>query len=594
MQVRQDDDGKTEQSVQSVFTELIDKIKEYHKFSEFVAPVAWSRDNINFKHSVSATIERLDLTVSPYLIEPIMMWDFKGYIREMTVVAPEQTGKTLVWVIGLLWSMIFEPCLSIVCYPSEEKAIQCNQEKMIPLMRAIPHLKNELDNPRSFKKDCYNFSNLKSYFMGAGSRVTSQSARIRIADEVDDWVVHEGQVTNIQDLRKRARSFKDSMLCMVCSPTKTTGTVWTEFEKSSQGYWYLGCLGCNNLTMRSCDIHNMQFESSEGEVNRESIRLVCPQCKKEHVESDKYEMNKHGGYIHEYTDRRKTHPGFQWGALACQWDALNWGVIADAQLLSGKSGNLDDVIYFDNSIRGLPYKRRRSTDTQINAIKKHRINYSEGLNLLYRLMACDTQDDSVYWIVRGVDEKENTYLLEYGRARTLDELDAVWDKEFYGDKLKAAIIDAKGHRTPEIKEFTRLKKGFFMYMGDGGRLGARYKVNPENPKILRANSRIYQAELLHKIYTARKADNFQWLLPHDVDDKYLEQITDMKSNNSVKHGDEYENWTGSGNDHWFDCEKEFLVLNEHLKTIIKQQNKKKPVLMKSTGNNGGFINGWNK
>lgn len=49
--------------------------------------------------------------------------------------------------------------------------------------------------------------------------------------------------------------------------------------------------------MRSCDIHNLQFESEYNEelrqytVKTDTIRLVCPVCKHEHTEEEKRWMN---------------------------------------------------------------------------------------------------------------------------------------------------------------------------------------------------------------------------------------------------------------------------------------------------------------
>lgn len=74
------------------------------------------------------------------------------------------------------------------------------------------------------------------------------------------------------------------------------------------------CHSCNQLSMRSCDVHNLQFESVYDEelktyiVKPESIRLVCPKCGYEHSEAMKSWMNIHGGYIHEIPALKNEHP----------------------------------------------------------------------------------------------------------------------------------------------------------------------------------------------------------------------------------------------------------------------------------------------
>ena len=61
--------------------------------------------------------------------------------------------------------------------------------------------------------------------------------------------------------------------------------------------------------MRSCDIHNLQFDAEYNSelrqhiVKDDSIRLVCPYCKHEHTEDEKKWMNINGGYIHKVPEK---------------------------------------------------------------------------------------------------------------------------------------------------------------------------------------------------------------------------------------------------------------------------------------------------
>lgn len=254
--------------------------------------------------------------------------------------------------------MLFDPCQSLIVYPSDNLAAETNQAKIKPLIRHIPQLKAELNRPRSFRSDRYNFTNLISYFQGSGSKIVSKSCKIVIGDEVDQWV-NLGTVDNISDLKKRTRSYDSSICFLVCTPTTENGTIWREFLKGSQAYWHLRCKGCNELTMRSCDIHNLQFESEYDEalkqyiVKEDSIRLVCPVCGYQHIEEDKKWMNINGGYIHKIQNKIKEFPTFQVGALASQLKSLSWKYIANAQLESGKKADIETLYTFDNSIRRL-------------------------------------------------------------------------------------------------------------------------------------------------------------------------------------------------------------------------------------------------
>lgn len=200
------------------------------------------------------------------------------------------------YIVGLLWRMIFSPSQSLIVYPSDNLAAESNTTKIQPLMRRIPQLKAELDKPKSFRSDRYAFSNLISYFQGAGSKIVSKSCQVVIGDQCDAFPV-VGKLDAIADMKKRTRSYDSSIMFLVCTPSEQNGRIWKSFLNSSQGYWHLRCKNCGQLTIRSCDIHNLQFESEYNDelrqhiVKQDSIRLVCPECKHEHVQTDKRWMN---------------------------------------------------------------------------------------------------------------------------------------------------------------------------------------------------------------------------------------------------------------------------------------------------------------
>ena len=110
--------------------------------------------------------------------------------------------------------MIFSPCQSMIVYPNDDLAAATNKTKLFPLMKHIPALKEELDKPRSFRSDCYKFSNLVSYFQGAGSKIVSKSCKIVVGDEVDAWPPIAG-IDNVADLKKRTRSYNSSICFLI-------------------------------------------------------------------------------------------------------------------------------------------------------------------------------------------------------------------------------------------------------------------------------------------------------------------------------------------------------------------------------------------
>ena len=289
--------------------DLIEHIRRYFNITPYEPIVQWCEKNIDFSQQVSAQRNKLDFDAYPYQVPILKEWqNEKKTIKTIVVVAPKQVGKTNLFVCGLLWNMVFNPCQSMIVYPSDKDAIDANQIKLLPLMKHIPVLKRQLQKPRSYRSDCYKFSNLVSYFQGAGSKIVSKSCKIVIGDEVDAWPPIAG-IDNVADLKKRTRSYNSSICFLISTPKNKDDKIWQNFLKGSQGYWYLRCKGCNELTMRSCDIHNLQFESDlvqgtqQRIVRKDSIRLICPECKHQHIETDKVWMNQNGGFKHKIPQR---------------------------------------------------------------------------------------------------------------------------------------------------------------------------------------------------------------------------------------------------------------------------------------------------
>ena len=540
---------------------MLEKCARAGEIRRRIKPSEWAESCISFRNDKSSGHERFDLSLTPYLRDVLDAWDFAGRVREVTVVAPEQTGKTLGgWVAGLLWSMIYEPCLSLVCYPSLDIAEKINTDKLQPLMLEIPRLRDQLSQPRSKGIDRYNFSDLTSYFMGAGSRVTSHSAKIRIADEPDDYQAHDGKVPIMQDLRKRARSFDESLFVKVCSPTTTDGPIWLEYLDSSQGYWHLRCIGCGQLTMRSCDIHNLNWETVEGGGAHVagSERLTCPACGRNHVESEKRAMNLSGAYIHKVPELVDNKPGYQWGSLASQWKSLGWGEIARAQIEAGKKASVKKQIYLDNSIRGLPFRPRRHHGTPEQAVLSHCAPMPNPDDLEAVFLAADTQDTCWYWVMRGIDSKESTYLLDHGKCKTITELDAVIKKGWNGISCALACIDEGGHRSVEVTRYVSQARGVYGYKGTGGHKN-RFTIDG---KRIWGASLTYQSDLLYYIYSHADRSAAYWYLPVDVKAEYTDQILAMRPPGKEKD-EGYDKWTnGDADDHYFDCEKMMTALFE--------------------------------
>lgn len=582
---------------------LIEHIRKYFAITPFKPIIEWCEQNIDFSQQISAQRNRLDFDLYPYQKDILKEWQMKpGIIKTIVVVAPEQTGKTNIFVCGSLYNMIYSPCQSMIVYPSDDLAETTNKTKLFPLMKHIPALKEQLDKPRSFRSDCYRFSNLVSYFQGAGSKIVSKSCKIVVGDEVDAWPAIPG-VDNVADLKKRTRSYNSSICFLISTPKYQSGKIWKAFQKGSQGYWYLRCKGCGQLTMRSCDIHNLQFESDEVEgikervVRPQTIRLICPKCGYEHVEADKAWCNKNGAFIHKIPQRLQKAPSFQLGALASQLRSIDWQFIANKQLEAGKKAEQSAQQQFDNSVRGLPYKPRQIQKDELQTLRDHQWKESEApqrdrIEMVF--VTADTQDDRSVVGVWAMDVEDNLYLLKTAEPRhlTLDQderdminavakqeamqknvpfipVETVQDilnaeylkKDGVGIVPTFIVLDARGHRMPQILKFVNSHINAMAWMGANMKsTDQHWKQIVDDPQKPTAtflcNARHYQAEEIFYLYTNKNRHNQYLYFYPNIEKEVIEQIRACQPNQNSKFGHYPQNWQFGNRVHdYFDVTK---------------------------------------
>lgn len=534
--------------------------------------IDWAKENIDFSEDASAERSRIDFDLSPFLVEPLRCWDFSGKIREVAVCGIEQHGKTLLEVIGVLYNFLDKPTSNLCVYPSEEAAADINRTKYLPLIRKIPALAAELERPFSMKKDQYIFGAATMFFQGAGIKIMSKSCKIRVADEEDQFPVVKNLMAS-EDIRKRGRSYSESIFYRVCTPTEENGPIWQAFMAGSQGYWTLRCLKCGKLTMRSCDFRNFQFESVFDDERGmylpvcDSIRLICPECHHEHREPDKREMNIRGAYVHRFPDRIDLRPSFQFGALCSQFPSMSWAVIAAKVLECGRRSDVKAHYELDNSFKGLPYKPREISTEDCQNLKAHFYHARPPASTVEMVfVVSDTQDTFSPTGVFALDASDNLWLLEYAniphlwlgqeerermerqigeKIRTVEDITNT-PQRFPGSEEPIfpvfSVVDYRGHRQPEIRDYARTHKKVIMYAGAGGRMVDSWHPSSKDPRMMIVNAKAYQRTLIWHLYKQRSKTSDYLYLPDDLPDDTQKEIVCVQPDRTRKSGHLPENW----------------------------------------------------
>jgi len=581
-----------------------------------LSPLEFATKEVDFSEIPGSPAARLDLDLIPFIKAPLAGFDFHT-VREITFCAIEQTCKTLFWMLGLAWAIKYRPGLSLIIYPNDQLCERTDDEKFRPLLKGVAEIRRELQRTYAIGEMCYRFPSFGStvYYCSAGSRITSLSVPLAIIDETDDVHRVKAKPSVVTDARNRLRAFTlpgmgGALLVKVCTPRFEEYDQWQEFLESSQGYWTLRCLSpdCKELTMRSCDIDNLQWDKEliKGEdgtelirIIPESIRLVCPKCGREHVESEKREMIISGDYVFRIPSLIGIHDGYQVGALASQQGAHAWLKIAEAREKAGRTGDLKDQRHFDNSVRGLPLQMRKTSDESAEVLlNRKKVDIPDGSKFVLRIWGIDTQDNNMlYAVCRGylvngdswpllalcakVDDpsakgKDFDILFSAisGRASRVDAgLPPLPVTSHAVRPANIVVIDEGGHRLKEVNAFVAKLRAFkipvIKYKGDSraAQGGHTFKPSENDPHLILADALYYQAVLLHNIYSRKPQAGHNWYANPEMQEEYFTHLAALKPNSKRRSGHQYRNWVNDGPDHFFDCEKEIILARDYLAAL---------------------------
>ena len=545
---------------------LVDGMASFFEIQEFKDIIEFALNDVDLSDDISSAKDRIDLENYQYLVEPLKSCMIEDGIRKEVVLSfPEQMSKTTVEMIAILWNCCYNSLQCIIVYPSIDLAVETSNTKFIPLFKKIEQFRSDIEKPFAIRSDRLKLSNALIYFQGAGTKVVSKSAKLVLGDECAVWQ-NPPNVNNIEELKKRSRSYPESLAVFVSTPTYKENPFWVEFLNGSQGYWTLRCPECNELTMRSCDVHNLQFSTVYSEELKcyvpvyGSCRMVCPKCGAEITEDKRKWMTTNGAYVHVFPDRVATRPSFQAGVLASLLTVHSWDAIAEQQLRSGKTAELSDYVSFDNSIRGLPYQEREYRAQDETALSK--LSYTDipkdDIEAVY--LACDTQDAFSVLGRFALTRNNEVYLIDINRPRYMwlddDErriinqenrrngkapektvLDYL-DEEVFGMRPLMCLIDRQGHRQEEVSNFSRMRKNIVMYSGTSLKYDS-FKPSENVPKMFLFNEKTFRSELVFKLYFD-KAHLLR--LPKNLSEDDIAEITCIQPDKEKRNGSLYENW----------------------------------------------------
>jgi Phage terminase large subunit (GpA) len=175
-------------------------------------------------------------------------------VREQTVISGTGAGKTISYIVGILWMILFKPFRGLFIMPAtngEGGARNFSGTRVLPDIDATPQLSALIPAGQSRFKMNKQFIRLNGSHVGfVGANSPGQLGANRCSrvwmDEVDKFKGRLGNEAGTNALaRNRVKGVKDYQIFDTSTPTIETGVIWPRMQRSNIHLYFVPCPHCN-------------------------------------------------------------------------------------------------------------------------------------------------------------------------------------------------------------------------------------------------------------------------------------------------------------------------------------------------------------
>ena len=410
--------------------------------------------------------------------------------ERVVLMTSAQVGKTEILLNAIGYYMDYDPSPIMVLQPTLDMAKTFSKDRLAPMLRDSPALKDKVGDPRSRDSDNTvlhkKFTGGHVTIVGANSpsSLASRPVRILLADEVDRYPPSAGEEGDPLSLAiKRTTTFWNRKMVFVSTPTiKGYSRIEQEYENSTREEWKVACPHCGEY---------QAFRWSQ--IRFDDGTMECPNCRSRF---DEFVWKRQPGKWVAREENQGSR-GFHLNELASPW--RRWEeVIADFKKAKDSPELLKTWV---NTSLGESWEEKSDTDASL--VMKRREQYMAQVPDEVLLLTCgvDVQDDRLEMEVVGWSHGKESWGIEYqvfigdtSQDPVWKQLDRYLQKEFtYADgagiHITSTCIDSGGHRTSEVYKFCRARehRRIFAVKGRGGEgipfIGKPSRNNRENAAL---------------------------------------------------------------------------------------------------------------
>ncbi|GEB79786.1 terminase [Desulfovibrio desulfuricans] len=386
-------------------------------------------------------------------------------VERVVAMCSAQVGKSEIILNAIGRFIDVDPCPILWVLPTIEMAQTFSKDRLAPMLRDTPSLRNRVGDPRAKDSDCTilhkRFTGGHLTLCGANSpaSLASRPVRVVLKDEVDRFPTsagEEGDPCKLAD--KRATTFWNRKIIEVSTPTvKGASRIEQSFMESDQRRYFVPCPHCK--TMQTLKWSGVLWPEGKPEL----ATYTCETCGAEIEDAEKMEMMRRG----EWRATAQGIPGvagFHINELYSPW--VTWGRMAQDFLEAKK---LPETLQtWVNTALGETWEEQGEGADEgalSSRVESYGPDIPQGVGVL--TAGVDVQDDRIECEVVGWGKDWESWSIDYtvlhgdpARPELWTQLDdhlsRLFDHEYGGQlRIASACIDTGGHHSQRVYDFCR-------------------------------------------------------------------------------------------------------------------------------------------
>lgn len=413
---------------------LVDVLQKL-KPNERLSVSDWAEKYRVLDTKTSAMPGRWTNSKTPYLID-IMNELNNVETSEIIFVKATQLGGTEVLLNMLGYMLLLDPSPTLIVYPNDKLAERISVNRLQPMLRLIPELKEKFNEYKSQKLELV-FDENTVALSGSNSpaNLASFAMKYLFVDEVDKFNgASKKEADGLSLAKERQKTFYNHKLFITSTPTIKENYIWQAKKQADiEKHYFVPCPHCHEyIELKFNQLEWDKDENKELTVTERTAttRYICQSCNAEIYDGDKQSMLIKGKWqVVKGGEGAKSSIAYWLNTLYSPF--VRFSDIAKEWLNSYKDPSKKQN--FMNSWLALPFENEiyksqaddvlnKATDLEKNIVPEWAIALTAGV---------DVQENCVYWTIRAWGYDNTSQNIAHGQAMNLESLDNIIPKDFY-------------------------------------------------------------------------------------------------------------------------------------------------------------------